>query len=84
MFHHLPSPFPPLKIMTEQDFECLSTSCRFKNSETLVGKKGGREATFLQDPVVKYLSVCVVDIVLNHRVLKLIIKQAGYYICRLI
>jgi hypothetical protein len=57
--------------MTEQHFECLSTSCRFKNSETLVGKNGGEEATVLQHPVVKYLSVRVVDIVFNHRVLKL-------------
>jgi hypothetical protein len=67
------SPFPPPKIMTEQHFEFLSTSCRFKNSEILVGKKGGKEAIFLQHPVVKNLSVCVVDIVLNHRALRLAI-----------
>jgi len=72
MFHHLPPP-PPFKIMTEQHFECLSTSCRFKNSETLVGKKGGKEANFLQQPMVKYLSVSVGDIVLNYTALKLTI-----------
>ena len=61
-----PLPLPPPKIITEQHFEFLSTSCRFKNSKTLVGKKGGKGAIFLQRPVVKCLSVCVVDIVINH------------------
>ena len=70
MFHPLPP--PPHKIMVEQPFECPETSCRFNNSVSLVVKKGGKKQYF-EHAVLKYLSVCVVNVVRDRRALKLAI-----------